>query len=80
MVAAAVRPAAQGDGLAEVGYVQEAAVMGSHIGVLWKNRESYFGLPAGEGGELGATTPIEMMDFSATSTLMSSSMVSCLRT
>ena len=74
VVAPAVRPAEEGDALAQETGVGEAAVFGAHS------------CRYGDGGETleailfsraaGSATPMEMMYLSAASTLMSSSMVS----
>ncbi len=65
VVAPTVRPAAQGDALADVGGRHAAAIMSTHD-------ESYWVVGRGS----PETTPIEMMYLSARSTEMSSSMTS----
>jgi len=82
VVAAAMRPAAQGDGVAQMVNVELSAVMSSHSDSVQVHRKiqergSYWAARASWAAFSGVvTTPIEMMALKAASTLMFSSMVS----
>jgi len=86
MVAPAVDPTAQADGLPQQGFGHQTAIMGSHCHCEFPGkrdglgargaRQEFGGVEDWVSAGLGNTTPMETMYLSASSTLMRSSMQS----